>query len=363
MNDASYTYPAAQCEVLDQEALQRFREKRAVWLDWLNGDEHHPIFSVISSMVWTDVAFRTLAKAGELEPTGALSNPLVAEALINGHFATQALAIRRLLDGRKDVISLVRLLRDIGENIDLFTRENFVAFDGLPYDNEVSERRVMSERIGVKGPFWGERTGPDAYGASEIAHRAFDRLSGTAPSNRSRKDVIAKSYIEGLQGWIEASGAADIVVWTHKFLAHAADRRSRTLVDEAAIEPNLDKITGITRVFVRTSEAVNALFLSGHGEVMPVAQFNQFENLDKPVLGQAHEAAIDAHWDKLSHERDGFRLGALDDLLGQAVSDPTVDAPGPSLWDVMRDPEWLSDPDGKFDREVERCLEEFRGKN
>ena|ERR1700689_231683 len=130
-NGMTYEFPEDRCEVQDKEALARFRAKRTLWMDWLNGDQHHPIFSMIGSMVWTDVSFRTLAKAGELEPTGALSNPLLAEALVNGHFATQTLAIRRLVDGRTDVVSLVRLLRDIGENIHLFTRENFVALPSL----------------------------------------------------------------------------------------------------------------------------------------------------------------------------------------------------------------------------------------
>ncbi len=47
------------------------------------------------------------------------------EALLNGHVATQVLAIRRLMDnGGSDIISLRRLVKDLQSNFHLFTREN-----------------------------------------------------------------------------------------------------------------------------------------------------------------------------------------------------------------------------------------------
>lgn len=81
------------------------------------------------------MSFRALVRARQMNERGALGNPLIAEALVEGHFAVQTLAIRRLMDTKRTgVISLVKLLKDIEANIKLFTRENFVAFDGLPYD-------------------------------------------------------------------------------------------------------------------------------------------------------------------------------------------------------------------------------------
>lgn len=71
------------------------------------------------------------------------------EALIGGYVATQVLAIRLLVDNRgEDVISLRKLLKDVRSNYVLFTRENYVCFDGLPYDYEAVQRRDMEKRIG-----------------------------------------------------------------------------------------------------------------------------------------------------------------------------------------------------------------------
>ena len=131
-----YAYAITQCDVPIERrpALQSFRDKRGLWLSWLDTDEHHAIWTVLSEMVWKEVGFRTLSNlAGD--DANALNNPLVAEALLEGHVATQVLAIRRLVDDSSSgVISLRKLLKDMTGDKHLFTRENYVCFDGLPYD-------------------------------------------------------------------------------------------------------------------------------------------------------------------------------------------------------------------------------------
>src|SRR5712671_453580 len=97
----TYEFAVEICDVEDKDALARYREKRTLWLDWLSSDEHHAIGSQISSMVWNDVTFRFLAHTASLDEQSALLNPLLGESLVNGHFAMQTLAIRRLADKAK----------------------------------------------------------------------------------------------------------------------------------------------------------------------------------------------------------------------------------------------------------------------
>ena len=106
----------------------------ALWLSWLYTDELHPIWPTLDTMVWTDVAFRILTAFMSNEEN-ALNNPLIEEALVEGHLATQVLAIRRLVeDSSKDRISLRALLKDLRRHRNLFTRENYVRCDGTPYE-------------------------------------------------------------------------------------------------------------------------------------------------------------------------------------------------------------------------------------
>src|ERR1700738_625042 len=68
-----YKCTPEQCDVEDKTALATFRDNRGVWLSWLNTDEHHAIWQVISSMVWHDVYFRTLAELADKIPTAAFT--------------------------------------------------------------------------------------------------------------------------------------------------------------------------------------------------------------------------------------------------------------------------------------------------
>ena len=136
MTDTANKTPVEKCETPDKESLKKFRQKRNEWFRHLKTDEHHAICQVVQEMIWSDMSFRILTRAANMDDKSCLHNSLVAETLINGHFAIQILAIRRLMDTTKGVISLKRVLEDIKRNICLFTRENYVACDGLPYDYE-----------------------------------------------------------------------------------------------------------------------------------------------------------------------------------------------------------------------------------
>jgi hypothetical protein len=59
------------------------------------------------------MTFRTLAAAAEADKESALHSPIIQRGLLQGYAATQGLAIRRLVDTTKKVISLQKLLDDI----------------------------------------------------------------------------------------------------------------------------------------------------------------------------------------------------------------------------------------------------------
>jgi hypothetical protein len=164
-----------------------------LWLSWIDTDEHHAIWRVLSSMVWTDVSFMALRHFAVNDENNGLNNSLLVGALLDGHVATQVLAIRRLIDDRNDdIISLRRLVKDLKRNFGLFTRENYVCFDGLPFDYEAVQHKEMMER----GCFWRATSGPAAHGTSHMAHEQFDKLAGIDPAQRSRDDPFPPSFNE-----------------------------------------------------------------------------------------------------------------------------------------------------------------------
>jgi hypothetical protein len=311
-----YAYTIAQCDVAPENhgTLESYRAKRRLWLLWISTDEHHAIWMVLSHMVWKDASFKMLTSFAIGDESNCLNNTLLAEALFDGHFATQVLAIRRLMvDRNSDIISLRRLVKDLRHHWHLFTRENYVCFDGLPYDYAVVRHREMIERSG-KGPFWGETSGPRAHHTSRMAHEQFDRLAGVDPAKRSREDRLPVSLLATIEKWLDDSGADGLKEWSHAYLAHAGGPDRRKKIEDVRVTAN--KITDAIKAMARVAEAISAyiLFDGGlSGRLMPVAQFNPFEKLDMRITQAGGEDAAYKLWRQLSDERNRY----LDDVEGE----------------------------------------------
>ena len=67
----------------------------------------------------------------------------------------------------------------------------------------------------------------------------------------------------------------------------------------------------------RVSEAILAyvLYDGGHGAIVPIPQFDQFEHVTSPLLAQVACNDLDHYWDKLASERDAYLEGTLDALV------------------------------------------------
>jgi hypothetical protein len=270
-------------------------------------------------MVWTDVSFRTLQQTvidhEERNAATCLQNTLIAEQLIQGYVAQQVLGIRRLLDKTSGVISLSRLILELRGNWQVFTRENYVCHDGLPYDYDAVMMKEMAARVGTGG-FWALTTGPDAWAIAKMAHEQFDRLAGIGPGKRTREDRLPKSLLGTIEGWLDGSGADELANWSHAYLAHAGGPGRRKQIAESLV--TADKISEAIRTLVRATEAVSAYVLFAGGRLnglMPVVQFDQFEHLDQPAMRLSHEAKAANVWDALGRKRDTYAAGVEDDLI------------------------------------------------
>jgi len=245
------------------------------------------------------------------------------EALLHGHVATQVLAIRRLVDkGNDDIISLRRLVKDLRRerNFALFTRENYVCFDGLPYDYEAVRQARFIENAGNwgKGGIWVPTSGPQGDGTSESAHRQFDQLTGIDPAKRSREDCLPVSLLTTIEKWLDGSGADDLAKWSHAYLAHASGPEARQRIADLTVTAN--KITDAIKALARVTQAISAWLLFAGGRtnaLMPVAQFNQFEKLDRPIMQVGGEAAAYELWHQLSDDRNRYLDGVDLELIGQ----------------------------------------------
>jgi hypothetical protein len=275
-------------------------------------------------MVWTDVAFKALTAFAKGDDENALNNPLVAEALVTGHVATQVLAIRRLMeDSPKERLSLRSLVKDFKRHIALFTRENYVCYDGLPNDY-LAVRDARFERLAARGEkvvfMWGATEGPEADGASELLHQHFDKLAGIDSAKRSRDDRLPHRLVTTIERWLDHSGADELVKWGNTYLAHAGGPNERARLGDVRVTDN--KINDAIRVLARAAQAISLLVYGGgrSGTVVPVGQYNQFAKLDKPVMQVGDENDAYARWQISRAEWDHCLDDVEDELVGARES-------------------------------------------
>jgi len=118
-----------ECDVEDKESLALFRLKRDEWKRCFI-DDHYSVVKQIEHLLWNDTVFRTFNEARKLSLEEknddiGLNNPVI-NLLDEGFVASQVMAIRRLsdpnfYDPKKAVISLRRVIDDIGDSFNIFT--------------------------------------------------------------------------------------------------------------------------------------------------------------------------------------------------------------------------------------------------
>jgi hypothetical protein len=298
-----------QCDVSDPLLLDRFRQKREQWLSLYSFNKNDPnsIEGQIVSMVFLDLSYRMIAMArGNVArgPDIAARNLLLEHLLDNGYLATQVLAIRRLLDKRGDVCSLRRLFDDIRRNNELITRENFVAYDGCPYDPD-SWRSVSQ---GALEQIWGiEAPSLFRFLRSSERHKTFDKLAGVGAANRHRKDQISNAVYDRLESWLATPEAKKLVKLSHKFLAHASDLSHREGLVFAGV-PFKD-IETIHQAIVRVERAItdDILYIGVAREVVAMPPLGFLAGLDRAYAPSEVIAEMETRWAELVEHRNKWK--------------------------------------------------------
>lgn len=280
------------CDVQNKEALAIFRAKRANWNNWLFEDSLS-ISNQIRYMLWKDAIFRTFNEARRMtinrESESLGFNGSLLHLLDEGFLVSQVMAIRRLTDRnfydpKKGVLSVPRLIDDISSNIDIFTRENYVSYDGSKY-----------EGLSI------ETDGIDKWIPWKKKHENFDTLSNVSPQNRSRTDRVNKSVFIKLNK--ELKICENLRTYANKFIAHASDPIGRLKLTENQKKVTLNKLDQCYKTIIRVSSFIGVIVLYEHelGRV-PTPQYNHLENIEKPMISQDDLENLHNYWHKRVNE-------------------------------------------------------------
>jgi hypothetical protein len=288
-----YKYSLDKCDVVDKTKAVSFREKREQWEFWFSGNDSHSIWNQISTLLWNHALFCTINElrkiAAQDSNAGIAFNSSVMDMFDAGYVTRQTLAIRRLTEKPQDdpnraVISLRRILFDIRENLSLITRENYVAYDGFPYDPQPCY---------VSG--WIASSGDKAWLTSKLLHDNFDRLSGVASSTRNRNDLINGRWINYLDGKLKICD--DIKTYVDKFVAHGSDPETRSGLSDDQLTITLDRLEKCYQAICQVAAFIYGPFLwIASVRALPTPQYNHLEHLDKPWINSDQVDKVHDLW-------------------------------------------------------------------
>ena len=279
---------------------------RAKWLKQMGSPQIHSVWGQLWKMIYSDLNLRTIGLITEIEPTCPLNNPMVRRLVTDGWIPLQVLGIRRLWSERKDDISIRRIILDMKQNIVVFSRENYLAWSGLPYN---IPRFTDEERSRIPvNPLPGSAfVSPDSPFMVTMristAHEQFDRLSKTSPVDRKPSDHIPRRLFEVLENHIQSSGIDKVVGWSHQYVAHAGDPDHSAWKDPKATWGDIESSQ---RALAQVAQIISGMVLNGpaSAQLVPTAQYDRFEYLESVVaretLQKAHEKRAELEGDRNS---------------------------------------------------------------
>lgn len=282
------------------------KERVEAWKHAFEGDEQ-AILTTLVNFAWNYAAFTTVIQivrqAPEDDEGRKKLNSMVLDLLAGGYWANAILAIRRLVDrgpfnGRRGVNSLWALIQDIKASRGNLTRAVYVeTIASLPYDYEDIREKywqfVMAQPAGgvhVPRELW--------YEPSEQRHEEFDWLSGVAPDARAPTDVIREDVFTRLENRL--SQLDQVADHATIFFAHAATEASRQgrVMDRWGPNEAKQSLQQVAEI----AEFVGRWFcFTGIGDILPTAQYDQFEFLDQPMW-QGDRAHLQEQWDAFGEE-------------------------------------------------------------
>lgn len=302
-------------DIEDAVRLAEFNHLLPQWRTIFSGDPHS-IFQQISQLVLSHTTWQSLNEARRLnlEAGRRLAPPMITVMIDRGFFLEQIIGISKLVDRHdvdnqeRGVISLARLLADIGTHRHLITREIFVCKDGHPYDYAAAYQAEMDMLL-ARGN-GAVCLGPGAM-VSELMHRTFDKLARVDENQRDRSDLISEHTIANLASILNDYSILGVVELRNKIYAHAGDEFSRNAsryirepIRLADLQRALEKIVAVYKAL--------ALILFQEERSIDILNLDMHDGWDIPLIPTDGLRPLREHAEKFSadmdqHISDAFR--------------------------------------------------------
>ena len=282
------------CDVKDKELLSCFREKLKHWKTCLSDNKDcHSICSQLTRLFWDHAVYRTFNEARRLsektnDPSTGLQGTII-DLLDRNFMNSQAIAIRRLTDQHKDVVSLRSLIDEIEANISIYTRENYVCYDGISFDEAPDDDHNVKY-------------------SRHARHTRYDYLSGKDKCSRSRDDKLSLAVLDEMEEEITKDFVIteEVRLYVNKWVAHAATEDNRGQHIRILDNISLRKLDDCYQALIRIGKKVELLIDEFLLCSVPTPSFDQFRNWDKPVVTTKDLKALREYWFERDREIENW---------------------------------------------------------
>lgn len=157
-----------------------------------------------------------------------------------------------------------------------------------------------------------------AFNAARMCHEAIDRLAGKKPDERHRDDLIREGVFDRLKQRLNECGALDVIQYSHKFIAHAADAKSRQSLTDNQQGITLNKLADCQHAICEVAHTVSSYLLWDTYNALTMApEYDVYEHLDQPWLYSADLDALRDTWNQHMEAVEKWTDKAEDRFLEQ----------------------------------------------
>lgn len=258
--------------------------KKALY-DQMYENSENGLQNIVESIAWNDSIYQTFNEGLRLSRSKAsrqrLPNSLI-EYLHHAHTAYVIISLRKLYDDKKEgsraVYSLRTATQQILKNAHLFTRQNYVTFDDVPYDD--SDKLDWKTRATV-----------------QARHLQFDSLCGIRTGTpRRRTDMLDVNIPMMLH--TRTRLRPEIERFANKFLVHSSSKKNRPPEKVTLENLTLGLIQAQYRNVIWSTQQIAKLLCEAFLSLVPTPQFDVLMNWENGLFDSPTKRKLIKYWYK-----------------------------------------------------------------
>jgi hypothetical protein len=292
----------------------RLKAKISAWQKAFK-DERSGITKSVDDLIWRYATFRTAIRivrySNERGDGGIPLNQMIFDMMADGYWQSLLIGTRRLIDpaslsGPDGVYSIRSVLRDVSDIRHKITRKVFIEeVKGLPYDisdlaHHHAEELRRASRENPPRAIWGD----PRLTMYQYAQHDFDFLSGKAPADRNKNDLIRPEVFESIERRLVVLDP--IYRHVNKHLAHAANEQSR--LGHELEDFGIREAREVLRTLKTTATLIGGWFANEGSAGLATFQGDLFEGLDKPVIDRNGIALLEQNWQEIDAEVASWKI-------------------------------------------------------